>query len=143
MRTLLILAGFIAGFVPQLVAAEDFASHIKVLDRPGQTETITVGSSQAVVTLQQMGDPNDDGAYRLIAVLRCCAQGETLRSKIRLRDGQGYAVILNSENGEIRDSFTFQRAGNSILVTGAALGAPQPVAANVAKPDPRLTASTL
>ncbi|MEM7506585.1 MAG: hypothetical protein AAF415_07550 [Pseudomonadota bacterium] len=142
MRILLILAGFIVGLVPHFAAADDFAPHIKVLDQAGQTETISVGTSEAVVTLQTTGD-QAGGVYQIVAVLRCCVEGETLRSNIRLRDGQGYAVILNSEDGDVRDRFTFQRAGDSILITGAVMGEPEPVAANTLSPVQRGAASTL
>ncbi|MEM9369783.1 MAG: hypothetical protein AAGA26_01370 [Pseudomonadota bacterium] len=105
--------GFLSPVTP--TAAGDFSPEISVIDQPGQTLIVRCGPSEAIVFYERRGQ-----LFELTVVMT--GDGEVLRARIPLADGQGHAMILNSEDGTRRDRFTMRRSGNQILVTGKPLG---------------------
>ncbi|MEM9369918.1 MAG: hypothetical protein AAGA26_02045 [Pseudomonadota bacterium] len=105
--------GFLSPVTP--TAAGDFAPEISVIDQPGQTLIVRCGPSEAIVFYERRGQ-----LFELTVVMN--GDGEVLRARIPLADGQGHAMILNSEDGTRRDRFTMRRSGNQILITGTPLG---------------------
>lgn len=103
--------------MPNAVAEDLFAPNIAVLDRPGEPAWVEIGGSTAIASYNEV-----DGAFVLTTLLRRGAEGEVLRGRVLLSDGQGHQMILNSEDGSTRDRFTFRRAGAKVLITGTALG---------------------
>ncbi|MEM7239905.1 MAG: hypothetical protein AAF317_02950 [Pseudomonadota bacterium] len=93
----------------------EFAPQINVIDRPGQTLVVRCGLSEAIVFFERRGQ-----LLELTMVLN--GGDEMLRTRIQLEDGQGHAMILNSEDGTRRDRFTVRRNGDQILITGTPLG---------------------
>ena len=120
MRKFLTSLGMLAMCIGVLTApapsiAGDFAPEISVIDQPGQTLIVRCGPSEAIVFYERRGQ-----LFELTIVMN--GDGEVLRARIPLADGQGHAMILNSEDGTRRDRFTIRRNGDQILVTGTPLG---------------------
>ena len=117
MRRLFTWASALTILVSQTVSADEFAPHIAVLDRPGEPAWLEIGGSTAIASYTEV-----DGVFILTTLLRNGSDGEILRGRVALTDGQGHQMILNSEDGLNRDRFTFRRAGGTVMITGAALG---------------------
>ena len=100
-------------------AALVFASVPAVADqhlatiRAGDTAQMTVGTTQAIAFY------TTDRKGMQVTIVFTDSEGETLRSRVRLDDGQTHAVVLEADE-DTNDAFRFsvRRSGDIVEMTG-------------------------
>ncbi|MEM1160787.1 MAG: hypothetical protein AAGJ28_07620 [Pseudomonadota bacterium] len=97
-----------------LIAAPAAAQQHASLTQPGDTANLRVGTTTAYVFYSM-----DDKKVMQVTMLFANDSGETLRTRIRLTDGQRHEVTLEGDTESApMQHFMFQRIGDAIAMAG-------------------------
>ncbi|MEM7189562.1 MAG: hypothetical protein AAF439_08110 [Pseudomonadota bacterium] len=109
-----------------LIAAPAAAQQHASLTQPGDTANLRVGTTTAYVFYSI-----DDKKVMQVTMLFASDSGETLRTRIRLDEGQRHEVTLEGDTDSAPvQHYMFQRVGDGIAMAGAESPVGTKVAAN-------------
>ena len=81
----------------------------------GDTAQMAVGDTQAIAFY------TTDRKGMQVMMVFTDAEGDVLRTRVRLDDGQEHSIILDGEDVDEASRFSFRRAGDTVEMTGAAV----------------------
>ncbi len=108
LRTTTVLLALVAGLPVQ-------AEQIAILSAPHQTVALAAAPARAVAFYRAAADALD------VTMVFTDAEGEVVRSRVRMKDGQRHIVTLEGEAGVPGARFTFVRDGAAIRAQAQAL----------------------
>ena len=98
-----LLAGMLISF-----ASAAYATPVATLSKPTQTIYVPAGAVEMLVYYAPVGDTLE------VTMLFTDPEGELLRSRVKLVDGQSHSVAFSDEEGSTPSSFRVERVGRMI-----------------------------
>jgi len=105
------------------IALPASAEEQSALIRAGDTAQMAVGDTQAIAFY------TTDRKGMRVTMVFTDSDGETLRTRILLDDGQSHAVVLDASEDDEGYRFSFRRDGSTVEMTGVDRTGPTKVAA--------------